>query len=135
MTSLINHYYQLMNGLRIEHKSSFLSVLRTLPEMFGELLNRVRQRNKKTYLLFSKALSAGIKLALSLRDLASGDKCLILQYDFRISWTTISKFVTKVCRIIVEEYKFEVSLCTTDPIMRGLLKSRRYEMFYVRVVS
>lgn len=48
-------------------------------------------------------------------DKSTGDKFLILQYDVRVSWTTISKFETEVCRVIVEEYKFEVSSCTADP--------------------
>ncbi|XP_071177272.1 putative nuclease HARBI1 [Mytilus edulis] len=109
------HYDQLMNELRIEDEPSFLNFLRMPPVMFDELLNRVGPRIKKTDTLFRRALSPGLKLAITLRHLATGDKYSTLQYDFRVARNSISKFLPEVCRAIVDEYKDEVISCPTDP--------------------
>ncbi|VDI06291.1 Hypothetical predicted protein [Mytilus galloprovincialis] len=85
------------------------------PVMFDELLNRVGPRIKKTDTLFRRALSPGLKLAITLRHLATGDKYSTLQYDFRVARNSISKFLPEVCRAIVDEYKDEVISCPTDP--------------------
>ncbi|VDH99432.1 Hypothetical predicted protein [Mytilus galloprovincialis] len=111
------HYDQLMNELRIEDEPSFFIFLRMPPVMFYELLNRVGLRIKKTDTLFRRALSTGLKLAITaLRHLATGDKYSTLQYDLRVARNSISKFLPEVCRAIVDEYKDEVISCPTDPI-------------------
>ncbi|CAG2190044.1 unnamed protein product [Mytilus edulis] len=104
-----------MNELRIEDEPSFFIFLRMPPVMFDELLNRVGPRIKKTDTLFRRALSPGLKLAITLRHLATGDKYSTLQYDFRVARNSISKFLPEVCRAIVDEYKDEVISCPTDP--------------------
>ncbi|CAG2193587.1 unnamed protein product [Mytilus edulis] len=86
------HYDQLINELRIEDEPFFFNFLRMPPVMFDELLNRVGPRIKKTDTLFRRALSPGLKLAITLRHLATGDKYLTLQYDFRVARNSISKF-------------------------------------------
>ena len=84
-------------------------------EMFDELLNRVGPRIQKADTRFRKALEPGLKLAITLRHLASGDKYPTLQYDFRVARNTISTIIPDVCQAVVEEYKDEVISCPTTP--------------------
>ncbi|KAH3875581.1 hypothetical protein DPMN_038850 [Dreissena polymorpha] len=49
-------------------------------EMFDELLNRVGSRCQKTDTHCRKALDQGLKLTITLRHLASGDKYPSLLY-------------------------------------------------------
>lgn len=53
-------------------------------------------------------LEPGIKLAITLRFLATGASYRDLAYAFRVPHNTISLFVPEVCRVIFEEYKDEV---------------------------
>lgn len=68
------HYDQLMRELRMEDQQSFFNFLRMPPEMFDELLNRVGPRIQKRDTIFRKALEPGLKLAITIRHLASGNR-------------------------------------------------------------
>ena len=81
--------------------------------MFDELLNRVGPRIQKNDTLWRKSLEPGLKLAITLRHLASGDKYQTLQFDFRRARNTISTFIPELCLAIFEEYKDEVITCPT----------------------
>ena len=80
--------------------------------MFDEILNRVSPRIQKSDTHFRKALEPGLKLAITIRHLASGDKYPSLQYDFRVSRVTITK-ILEVCQAIVAEFKEELIPCPT----------------------
>jgi hypothetical protein len=90
------HYDQLMRELRMEDTSSFFNYLRMEPQMFDELLHRVGHRIQKHDTNFRKALSPGLRLALTIRHLAAGDKYPSLQYQFRVSRYTITKIIPQV---------------------------------------
>ena len=81
--------------------------------MFDELLNRVGPRIRRVDTCLRKALEPGLKLAITIRHLASGEKYPTLQYDFRVARNTISVFVPEVCQAIVDEYKHEARSCPT----------------------
>ena len=83
------------------------------PEMFDELLNRVGPRIQRQDTRFRRALEPGLKLAITIRHLSSGDKYPTLQFDFRVARNTISIFVPEVCQEIVDEYKGDVISCPT----------------------
>ena len=101
-----------MDELRAEDTSSSFNFMRMEPAtMFDELLQRVSPRISKNDTRMRKALEPGLKLAVTLRYLASGDKYSSLQYDFRVSRTTITKFIPEVCNAIVAEYADEVVKC------------------------
>jgi hypothetical protein len=102
-----------MEELRMEDQQSFFNFLRMPPEMFDELLNRVGPRIRRVDTRLRKALEPGLKLAITIRHLASGDKYPTLQYDFRVARNTISVCVPEVCQAIVDEYKHEAISCPT----------------------
>ena len=83
------------------------------PRMFDEILQRVGPRIKKVDTNFRRALEPGLKLAITIRHLASGDKYPTLQYDFRVSRLTITKIIPEVCQAIVAEFKEEIIPCPT----------------------
>ena len=56
-----------------------------------------------------------MKLAITLRYLATGDSYHSLMYGFRVSHSTISLIVRDVCEAINEEFAAEVVTCPTAP--------------------
>ena len=46
-----------------------------------------------------------LKLAITLRHLAAGDKYPTLQFGFRVARNTISTFIPELYQAIAEEYK------------------------------
>ena len=57
-------YDQLMVELRREDPSSFTNFMRMPPEMFDEILERVRGRLTKQHTFYREPLEPGVKLAV-----------------------------------------------------------------------
>ena len=74
--------------------------------MFDELVQRVNPRITKTDTHMRKALSPCLKIAVTVRYLASGEKYPSLMYSFRVARNTICLLIPKVCEAIVEETIF-----------------------------
>ena len=112
---LYGHYTRLLEELRVEDPQSFFNYLRMEPAMFDELVQRVGPRIEKQDTKMRKALPPGLKLAITVRFLASGDKYPSLMYSFRVARNTVSLIIPEVCQAIVEGYKDEVITCPTTP--------------------
>ena len=108
-------YENLMKELEMEDTSGFKNFLRMEPAMFYELLQRLSLRISKKDTWFRKAHEPGLRLAITLRYLASGDNYHSLMYGFRVAHNTISLTVREVCEAIIEEYGEEVLSCPTTP--------------------
>ena len=76
------NFYRLMEELRLEDGDSFRNSLLMEPAMFDELLHRIRPRIAKQDTWYPQAIDPGLKLALILRHLATGDTYTSLSYDF-----------------------------------------------------
>ena len=111
----LGHYHRLMRELNTEDTISFFNYLSMQPAMFDEILNRVGPRIQKKDTNLRKCLDPGLKLAITIRHLASGDKYPTLQYDFRVARNTICSIIPEVCRAIVLEYKNELIPCPSSP--------------------
>lgn len=72
-------YDQLMTELRREDRQSFVHFLRMPTEMFDEIL-QVGPRIAKQNTFYRNPLEPGLKLAITLRHLASGAKYRSMQY-------------------------------------------------------
>ena len=59
-------------------------------------------------------LEVGVKLAVTLRHLSTGESYTSLQYHWRVGRSTICKFVPKVCKAILKEFLQEYLVCPTD---------------------
>ena len=111
---LLGQYERLMTELSNEDAASFKNFVRISPAMFRELLARVGPRIAKKDTRLRKALDPGLKLAITLRYLATGDSYKSLMYGFRVASNTICVFVREVCEAIIAEYAEEVIACPTS---------------------
>ena len=101
-------YDQLMVELRREDPKAFKNFLRIPPDMFDEIFARIEHRLTKQHTRYREPLEPGLKLAVTLRHLASGAKYTDLQYSWRIPNNSISIFVKEVCKAICDEFMDEV---------------------------
>ena len=108
-------YDQLLLELRTEDQRGFKNFMRMSPEMFDELLDRAGPRITKQQTWLRKPLEPGLKLALTLRHLASGSSYSTMQYGWTVPATTQSILVQEVCLAIVIEYLPDVMTCPTTP--------------------
>ena len=131
-------YEMLMNELRAEDPSAFRNFLRFEPQMFQEILDRISPRIHKPDTNFRKSHVPGLKLAITLCHLATGDSYHSLMYSFRVAHNTISKHVREVCHAIVDEYSEEVVKCPSSPAEWKVISQRFADMvnhIYVKTMS
>jgi hypothetical protein len=104
-----------MRELEAEDVPSFTNFLRVEPAMFQEILGRVHDRIVKQDTNYRRAVPAGMRLAITLRFLATGASYRDLHYAFRVGRSTISGIVPEVCEAIVDEYYKEVVKIAKTP--------------------
>ena len=112
---LYGQFSTLMVELAQEDISAYKNFLRMDEGMFQELLNRVGPRITKKTTWWRQPISPGLKLALTLRYLATGDSYQSMQYNFRVADNTIALFIPEVCKAIIDEYQEEVLKCPSTP--------------------
>ena len=102
-------YEHLMQELNREDddKKSFKNYLRIEPDLFEEMVQRLTPHLEKQDTRFRDSLPVGLKLAVTLRHMASGDNYASLSYSFRVSKSAISNFIPEVCRAIYDVYQPE----------------------------
>jgi len=108
-------YDQLLVELRNEDQKTFKNFMRMPPEMFDELRTRVGPRISKQNTNYREAIEPGLKLAVTLRHLASGTMYRSMSYGWRVPHNTIALFIPEVCQAIIDEYKDEVMKCPSTP--------------------
>ena len=84
-------------------------------KLFQQLEQRLTPELQRRTTWTREPLSPRLKLAVTLRHLASGDSYPILQYAFRLARSTINKFVSEVCNAIIRAYQDHVMTCPTSP--------------------
>ena len=75
------------------------------PENFDELLDLIKEKITKQDTQMRQAISPELKLAITLRYLATGNTFTDLAYYFRVHRSTISKFIPDVCDALYEGLK------------------------------
>ncbi|XP_071487463.1 putative nuclease HARBI1 [Diadema antillarum] len=93
----------MMVELRNGDPRAFHHFMTMPPAMFNELVERLRPRLTKPSINFRPNLDPGLKVALTLRHLASGTTYRNMQYAWRVPHNSISKIVREVVEAIVEE--------------------------------
>nr|XP_006822337.1 PREDICTED: uncharacterized protein LOC102802034 [Saccoglossus kowalevskii] len=99
----------------LEDPAVFRNFTRLTPEVFDDILERVTPVIQRQQTNYRHPLSAGLKLAITLRHLATGDNYRSLAYGFRCGISTISELIPEVCTAIVQAYKDEVFNPPTTP--------------------
>lgn len=97
-------YHKLMKHLRQGDEPAFKNFVRIDPEMFNQMVDDLMPRLQKTNTNFRKSLSVGLKLAITLRYLATGDSYKSLSYGFRVAPNSIVTVVADVCQAIYAHY-------------------------------
>ncbi len=100
--TLYGQYERLMSEHEVEDIAAFKNFIRVEYAMFRELLNRLGPAISKKDTFYSMALHLLLRLAITLRFLATGDSYHSLMYGF-LMYYTISCIVCEVCSAIIEE--------------------------------
>uniref|UniRef100_A0A336LXM2 CSON004584 protein n=1 Tax=Culicoides sonorensis TaxID=179676 RepID=A0A336LXM2_CULSO len=106
-------YQNLMAELRLESPILFKNFIRMSGETFDLLEQLVSPIISKKITPMREPISAGERLALTLRYLATGESFSSLQYIFRIPQSTISSIIPEVCDAIYQVLKDEYLKCAT----------------------
>ncbi len=72
--------------------------------MFQEMVDRLTPLICKLYTNYRKALDPGLKVAITLRYMATGDISKSLQYGFRVVYNSICVLIAEVSFAIVDAY-------------------------------
>ena len=109
------HFEKFLPHCRETDPESYKYFVRLDPDLFEEMLARIEHRIKKTHTNLKKPLEPGLKLAVTLRFLATGEAYKSLATAFRIGANSISIFVPEVCEAIIQEYMDEWLVCPKTP--------------------
>ena len=101
-------YDRLMVELRNEDPVAFQNFMRMPPAMYDEMVQRLTPALTKETTNYRASLAPGLKVAITLRHLASGSKFCEMQYACRVTHNTIYLVVHEVCEAIVHEYAHEM---------------------------
>ena len=104
-------YDSLLTEMHKEDERGYKNFLRITPDLFQEIFEKLTPRLQKQCTFMRKPLQAGLKLAATLRFLATGSSYPSLQYSFRVHVSTICKFIPEVCKGIIAVCKDEVLRC------------------------
>ena len=113
--SLHGEYDTLIDELNREDTQGYKNYLRITPDLFAEMVEKVSPTLSKATTRMRLPLPVGMKLAVTLRHLATGNSYASLSYSFRVSKGAICIFVPQVCKAIIEAYKDEVMKCPKTP--------------------
>ena len=88
-----------------KYPEDFKNLLRMSEHHFYYLLELVRPKIQKNHTNMREALSAKVKLQITLRYLATGDSFKSLEYLFRVPKSSISKFIEEVLDAVCDALK------------------------------
>ena len=83
---------------------AYQNFIRMPTELFQELKHRLGHEIQRERTWMREPLSPGLKLAVTLRLLASRDSYPTLEYAFRVARPTMNKFVPEVCPTNPEDW-------------------------------
>ncbi len=95
-----------MEELKREDVAAFTNLMRVSPQMFQEIVQRLTPKltaNQRVVRGGRPPLPVGLKVAITLRFLATGDSYRSLQFAFRVANNSICKLVREVLDAIVTE--------------------------------
>ena len=98
-------YSTLLQEFRFEDHIEYQQFLRMGPDVFDELLCSVEAAIEGQNTAMRDAIPAKLKLAATIRFLATGACYADLQHLFRIHKSTLSKFIPDVCDAIYKKLK------------------------------
>ena len=112
---LYGHYHQLLSNLNDHDPDTYRYYLRMDKPLFLEILSRVYERIRRQDTNYKRSLEPGLRLAITLRFLSTGEAYKSLAISFRVGANSISKLVPDTCEAIIQEYMEEVLICPSTP--------------------
>ena len=123
------HYSRPMPRLHLDDPMAYGNFIQMPPELYQELEQRITAEFQRDRTLMRDPVSPGVKLAVTLRHLATGESYTTLQYAFRVASPTMEKFVPEVCDTITRAYQDQVMQCPTLPedwlLVESVFRRRR----------
>ena len=104
-----------MKELAEENPILYKNFLRLDEDLFNEIVERVRPYLEKKTTWWRDPLEVGLRVAITLRFLATGNSYKSLGYAFRVAANTISLIIPETCRAIIDAYAEEVITLPTTP--------------------
>ena len=95
-------YEQLMTELRETDPDGFKAFQRLTPELWNEVYEKVAPRIERQTTVMREPISAGHRLAITLRFLATGDSYMTQMFGFRVADNTVSGIVPDTCNALYE---------------------------------
>ena len=86
-------YDTLLTELHREDQRGYKNYLRITPDLFHEMVEKLTPYLQKQSSYMRQPLQVGLKLAATLRFLATGNSYTSLQYSFRVAKSTICTFI------------------------------------------
>ena len=99
---LFGQYEQLLSILRETDPKAFKIFQRLTPELWNEVYEKVSPRIERKTTCMREPISAGHRLAITLRYLATGDSYKTQMFGFRVASNTISGIVPDTCLALYE---------------------------------
>ncbi len=104
-----------MVELMIEDPACFQNFVRCEPAMFQEMVDRLTPLICKLDTNYNKALDTGLKVAITLAYMATGDSSKSLQYGFCVAYNSSCLLIAEVTSAILDAYHEEVIVTPTTP--------------------
>lgn len=97
-------FANLLPELAAEDPYLYRNFLRIDQQTFNEIVERVTPLIQKHATFWREPLDVGLRVAVTLRFLATGDSYKSLGYAFRVAPNTICELVPETCRAIITAY-------------------------------
>ena len=111
---IFGQYDALLQELNREDPGEYKNYLRIQPDLFQEMVERLSPYITK-FDFAGRALEPALKIAITLRYMATGNTYRSLQYEFRVARNTICLFVPEVANAIIQEYSHQYLNCPQTP--------------------
>ena len=108
-------YHYLVAQLYHEDQPAFTNFMLMSPKILPEIERRLTPDLQKQTTFLLEPLRPDLKLAITLRHLATGESYVSLQFAFRMGRSTINRFVPEVCDAIIRYYHDDVVTCPICP--------------------
>ncbi|XP_045189634.2 uncharacterized protein LOC123546987 [Mercenaria mercenaria] len=112
---MFGQYDTLLHELNREDPRCYKNFLRVDADLFQEFVRRVGPQITKKTTNWREPLDPGLKLAITLRHMATGATFRELMYSFRVADNTISTFIPTVLEAIVDTFQAEVMPPLIEP--------------------
>ena len=112
-------YNNILQELRLTDEENFRKYLQINTETFQILADRTKIKLTKKVTNMREPIPADVKLAVTLRFLATGESYNSLMYQYRVSKAALGLFVPEVCNVIIEDFQ--------DEFIRFLTTSEEWE--------